>query len=525
MARTTTRRVTILTLLAALGLTACGTAAGQDEGGGTDSPHAATELRYPLTATLPSLDPHMNPGGVTAEVGRHIYESLVAYDAELVPQPALAERWESNEDGSHWTFYLRPGVTFHNGEPLTATDVAASLNKWKASTPRAQTFMGEAEFAVVDETTVELVLDEPRGDVLDQLANPLQFAAIMPASVVNEAGADGVSEFIGTGPYEFVDWAPDQYVHTTRFEDYVGSTAEPSGLSGRKDAPTKDIYFEIVPDDATRFASFLSGHYDIVNVSHDQVPQIEAAADTELHRYAANQFAVVFNVTSPAGSNHLVRQAVNAAIDADEFLTAVVSDPNLYRLNPSFAFEENATWWSDAGAEGVYNQGDPQRAADLFEQSGYDGEPLRILTTRDYGGVFYAGAVILQSQLAQAGIEAEIDVYDYATLLQHRNSLSGWDIYTGSFLVPSTPTQLLYLTPNYGGLDDPQVTELLGAAAEALTPEAKAAAAADLSAYLWEQLPVLMVGDLYTYRAVRDTVSGFDFFDGSSVLWNVRVDQ
>ncbi|HLS49665.1 MAG TPA: ABC transporter substrate-binding protein, partial [Actinomycetaceae bacterium] len=330
---------------------------------------------------------------------------------------------------------------------------------------------------------------------------------------------------IGTGPYEFVEWAPDQHVHVTRYDGYVGSEAEPSGLSGRKDAPTADIYFEIVPDDSTRFSSFLSGHYDIVGVSHDQVGQIDAAADVDLNRYVANQFAVVFNVTSQAGGNPAVRQAVNAAIDADEFLTAVVSDPELYRLNPSFAFEENATWWSEAGAAGVYNQGDAQRAEELYAESGYDGPPLRILTTRDYGGTFYAGAVILQSQLAQAGIEAEIDVYDYATLLQHRNALTDWDIYTGSFLVPSTPTQLLYLTPNYGGLEDPAVGELLGAAAEALTPEAKAEAAADLSAYLWEELPVIVVGDLFTYRAVRDTVSGFDFFDGSAVLWNVDVDH
>src|SRR5699024_3630809 len=135
----------------------------------------------------------------------------------------------------------------------------------------------------------------------------------------------------------------------------------------------------------------------------DQVPQVDFADDVILNRYVSNQFAVVFNMQSEAVADLGVRRAVNAAIDADEILTAAVSDPELYRLNPSHAFEEYTTWWSDAGAAEVYSQVDPARAADLAADSGYDGEPLRILTTRDYGGTFYAGAVILQSQLDAAG--------------------------------------------------------------------------------------------------------------------------
>src|SRR5690606_32604313 len=106
----------------------------------------------------PTLDPHVSPSGVVAEIDRHIYETLVAYDSSLVPQPALAEAWDTTDNGATWTFHLRAGVKFHNGEPLTARDVVASLNKWKQTTARAQTFMGDSEFAEVDDSTVELVL-------------------------------------------------------------------------------------------------------------------------------------------------------------------------------------------------------------------------------------------------------------------------------------------------------------------------------------------------------------------------------
>ncbi|HLS49156.1 MAG TPA: ABC transporter substrate-binding protein, partial [Actinomycetaceae bacterium] len=368
MSRTTARRVTTLTLLAALTLSACGSASGEEGG---------SEFRFPVTATIPTLDPHVSPSGVVAEIDRHIFETLVAYDTALVPQPALAEAWETEDDGATWTFHLRDDVTFHNGDPLTAEDVAASLNKWKRTTARAQTFMGESEFSVVDDLTVELALDSPRGDVLDQLANPLQFAAIMPASVIENAAAEGVTEYVGTGPYEFVEWAPDQHVHVARYEGYVGSEAESDGLSGKKNAHTENLYFDFITDTSTRFSMFLAGDYDVVDVNADQLPQVEAQTDVDIATQLATGFNVVFNMQSPIFSELLNREAVAAAIDADDFMLAVVSDPELYRLNPSYAFHENEVWWSDAGSEGVYNQGDSEKAAALVSESGYDGEEVR----------------------------------------------------------------------------------------------------------------------------------------------------
>jgi peptide/nickel transport system substrate-binding protein len=518
-------RLTRPGLAAAALLTAAALLAGcsASDGGADGTVSYADTIRYPVTATIPTLDPHISPSGVVANIDANIYETLVALDESLTPQPALAESWTTSEDGRTWTFALREGVLFHNGDALTAADVAASLNRWKSVTARARTLLGDSEFTVVDDLTVSVELAAPRGDLLAQLANPLQFAAIMPAPIAETAPAEGVTEYIGTGPYEFSAWNVDQNVELTRFDDYTGVDAEPSGYAGRKEAPTENLVFEFVTDSSTRFSAFLSGEYDFVDVSTDNLPQVENDDEVTVNRELGTGYVVVFNMTSPFASILANREAVNSALNADDFMTAVVSDPDLYRLNPSYVYEENTAWWTDAGSEGVYNSADLDAAREKLVESGYDGSEVTILTSHDYGEVYYKSAVILQSQLQSIGVNAVLDIYDYATLIEKRNALDEWDIYAGAFLVPSTPSQLLYLTPNYGGNDDPEVARLLAASASAISEDDQKAASQALEEYLWEQLPTINVGDSYTYQAVRNTVEGYETLNGAPLLWNARV--
>ncbi|WP_440709636.1 ABC transporter substrate-binding protein [Herbiconiux sp. YIM B11900] len=480
-------------------------------------------IHYPVAASIPTLDPQISPSGVVANIDAHIFETLVAQDETLTPQPALAESWTTSEDGRSWTFTLRQGVLFHNGEELHADDVAASLNRWKTVTARAKTLLGDSEFTVVDDYTVALQLAEPRGDLLAQLSNPLQFAAVMPAEIASTAPAEGISEYIGTGPYKFDAWNADQNVQLSRFDDYTGVDTEPSGYAGRKEAPTENISFDFVLDSATRFSSFLSGEYDFSDVTVDNLPQVQAQNDVEVSKELSTGYVVVFNMTSAFSGDLAAREAVNAAIDADDFMTAVTSDPELYRLNPGYVYEENANWWTDAGSDGVFNTPDTDSAKQKLADAGYDGREIHILTSHDYGEVYYKSAVILQSQLEAIGVNAVLDIYDYATLIQKRNSLQGWDIYAGAFLVPSTPSQLLYLTPNYGGATDPELASLVSGTASAVSDADQKASSEALEQYLWTNLPTINVGDSYTYRAIRDSVSGYQSLNGAPILWNTKI--
>lgn len=503
-------------------LVGCSSAA---EPAGTDTATTyADTIHYPITATTASLDPQISPGGVPAYIGAHIFETLVAQDENLVPQPALAESWTVSDDKLTWEFMLREGVLFHNGAEMTAADVAASINRWKTTAGRGGALLGDSEFEVVDDYTVRVELATPRGDLLAQLANPLQFAAIMPADIIENAPPTGVAEYVGTGPYELVEFNVDQQVLLTRFDEYSGVETEPSGFAGRKEAPTENLSFDFILDNSTRFSSFLSGDLDIVDVSFDNLPQVENLEDVTVNKNLGNSYVVVFNMQSPFSQILENRQATAAAIDADDFLTAATQDPDLYRLNASYAWNENSAWWTDAGSEEYYNNADIEVAQQKLQESGYDGETVTLLTSQEYGGVHYRASVILQSQLEAIGVNAELEVLDFASLVPKRNSFEGWDIYTGAFIVPSTPSQLIYLAQTYGGNDDPELARLIQETAAASDEAAQQASSVALEEYLWSQLTTINVGDTYVYQAVRDNVEGFvNATGGYPILWNARI--
>src|SRR5699024_5873237 len=206
-----------------------------------------------LNAQPPTLDPQITTATATRDVARLMFESLMVFNSDFEPVPFLAEEVE-NEDNQLFTFHLREGVLFHNGEEMKAEDVVASMNRWKGLSNKGKSIIGDSEFVEVDAYTVQIELSEPSSLFLSSIAESGQFAGIMPKEINEEAGPDGVSEYIGTGPFEFADWQQDNYIHFTKFDDYALVDEEPDGLAGRKDALVDDISFYIAEDPSTRLA-------------------------------------------------------------------------------------------------------------------------------------------------------------------------------------------------------------------------------------------------------------------------------
>ncbi|MCW3790433.1 ABC transporter substrate-binding protein [Paenibacillus sp. LS1] len=524
-------RVWIMALVAVLLLAGCSSGGSSTEtGSGSDSASgdtpaaaAATELKFPLTQTIPTLDPHLSLGGSNATIGLNIYEGLFAFNSKYEPVPNLAESYEVSEDGKDYTFHLRQGVLFHNGKEMKAEDVTASLNRWKDLAPRAKSSFGESTFNVVDDYTVQLKLNEPKNDILAQLSHVLNFAAIMPKEIVDAAGPEGVKEYIGTGPFKFVEWKTDQYVHVSKFDDFKPVDTPADGFSGHKEALVNDVYFTLATDNATRFSSFLAGDFDYIDIGVDNLPQVENDPEISLVKDLSTDFNLVFNKKSPLFSNLKNREAVAAVINAEDILLGITSTPELYRLNPSYMYTENTKWYSEAGSE-AYNQNNPDKAKQLLQDAGYNGEVVRLLTTKDTG-TFYSATLMLQSQLESIGVKTQIDIYDYATMLTKRADAGAWDIYLGPFIVPSTPSQLLYLNPTYGFADDAKLAELLSKATAAQSDEDIQAANDELQAYEWTYLAAIKIGDVYKYSAIRKNIEGLTTLYGIPNLANTRVSQ
>ena len=241
------------------------------------------ELNIALTAQPPTLDTALTVSAVALDTAGNIFERLYTLNANYEPVPALAESVERSEDGLTYTFALRQGVKFHNGKEMTSEDVVASMNRWLVTSSRAKVPLTNAKFEAVDTYTVKLTVESPTSDVLILIASQAQFPSIMPKEIVDAAPADGIKEYIGTGPYKFQEWKQDQYIHLVRNDDYYQvADTDPSGFDGRKEAPTQNLYFHFVTDHSTRIAGVKTGQYDVA----DSIPiesYDELAADSNIN--------------------------------------------------------------------------------------------------------------------------------------------------------------------------------------------------------------------------------------------------
>lgn len=480
------------------------------------------ELRIAINAQPPTLDLPINTSTDTRDMALLIYETLVTTNSKYEPVPMLAESIDTSDDSRTYTFHLRKGVKFHNGKEMTAEDVVASMDRWmEKSTLTGEIFDG-ATFEAKDDHTVVLQLAQSSALALDIMASTKMGAAIMPKEVVEDASPEGVSEYIGTGPYKFVEWKQDQYLHFTKFDEYQPVETEADGASGKKEALIDDIYFDIVTDSSTRLAGLMTGEYDIAyRIPHDNYEQVKD--DPELEVYAGegggDTMMLFYNRSEGLSSDQKMRQAINAALDINEIMLAAFSDEDLFWLDPGYMNRNISNWASDAGSE-FFNLNDLDLAKELLDEAGYNGEEFRLLTTRDYEEL-YDMAVVVQEQLKQIGVNVELQVYDVATYLdKFQNEPDSWDAFMTSVTPVSVPPQLLALSDVAGGLDS-KSAELLESLQYSDNLEEAQQLWDELQGYLWEQyLPVTAGGGYKHLYVASNKVEGFSA-DPEPIFWNV----
>lgn len=400
------------------------------------------------------LDMHQLGGGRGKNlVGWHFYETLFTWDNQYVVTPQLAESYEASDDSLTHTITLRQGVPFHNGEEMTAADVVASLERWGELAQSGALIMDSLEsMTAVDDYTVEIVLSSPTGVVQQILARGGQGAAIMPASVVEAVGTDIIDEHIGTGPYRFVEMETDRYTLLERFEDYVGPDGPSSGYAGTRNAYFDELEFIPVPDEAARVAGFQAGDYHYLEeVVADQIQQMQDDPNLVVQILPPRSYGYIgLNHDNGPMSDLVMRKAVQAALSFEEHGLASHGEGFFEVTGPHLMLPITIWGESDAGEE-LYNIGDTELAAQYLEEAGYDGTPIRWLTTQDDLGD-YNSAVVAQQQLEAAGFTIELTVLDEATLASTTNEREGWDIRNSAQILRTDPTLYQFLSsPDYSG--------------------------------------------------------------------------
>jgi peptide/nickel transport system substrate-binding protein len=491
----------------------------------SQGPRKGGVLRVGMIGEPPTLDAHATTAVITREVGINMFEGLYALDGKYQPVPLLAEGHEVLDGGKRYAIRLRKDVKFHNGKPLTSADVVASLKRWGAM---AST--GKAIFKTVEAVeakgplAVDIRLKEPSGTLLTVLAQVDSAAVIYPKDVLDAAGEGPLKEFVGTGPYRFVEHKPDRHIKLARFDGYAARAEPPSGLAGRRTAYVDEILFMPVPDYATRQAGMVTGEYDYIQqVKPDQYDRMKSSAGVETVVVKPYGWVtIVFNVKQGLMTDQRLRQAAQAALDVEPMMLAGLGHKDFYRLDPGLFFQE-LPWHSKIGAA-AYNQRDKDKARRLLKEAGYAGQPMRWIVTTEYEH-HYKPAVVAKSQLEEVGFKIDLQVSDWATVVQRRNKPELWDAFSTAFtLVPEPTASVQVLCEWPGWWCSPEKDALLQAMGRELDFKKRYALWEKIQTIFYTEAPRLKIGDYFRLDARRKDVLGYE--PGPYMhFWNVWLDK
>ena len=393
-----------------------------------EQPRFGGVLKIAMIGEPPTLDLHWAANAnITRQIMWHVFETLYTVDKDWSPIPHLAEGHTVSDGGRQYTITLRKGVRFHTGKEMTAADVVASLNRWGRMATVGKALWKSVE-AVEAKGRYEVVihLKEPSGVLLNGFA--FASAAIYPKEVIDATGDGQLKQFIGTGPFRFVEHKPDRHIRLARFKEYAARSEPPNGAGGKRIAYLDELLFIPVPDIAVRLAGVESGSYHYSqNIKPDQYDRLLTMRSVEPRIFSPSIWSIAWlNHKQGLMTGKKLRQAFQAALDMEPIMAAAVGHPLFYRLDPGLSPPEAILWHSKAGGA-AYNQKDKEKARRLLKEAGYTGQPVRWLTTQEYEHM-YKTALVAKQQLEEVGFKIDLQVLDWATLTQRSTKPDLFDV-------------------------------------------------------------------------------------------------
>lgn len=487
-----------------------------------EQPKAGGVFRAAMIGEPPTLDLHTTTAVIVQEITWHIYEGLYTYDKNYNAIPLLVDNHTVTDKERTYAFKLRRGVKFHNGKELTAADVVASLTRWgRLATPGKQLWRNVEGLEAKDPLTVVMYLKEPSGALLMGLARPNNGAVIYPKEVVDAAGDNPVKEYIGTGPYRFVEHKPDRHVRLARFKDYTARTDAPDGFGGKRTAYLDEILFIPVPDVAVRLAGVETGEYHVgLQIQQDQYDRVKTMPGVVPAIIKPEGWTTaVLNHKQGLMTDKRVRQAFQAALDMEPIMAAGFGNKAFYRLDAGLSFPEQPQWHSRAGAD-LYNQRNPAKAKKLLQEAGYAGQPVRWITTKEYQWM-YKNALVAKQQLEAVGFKVDLQVVDWATLVQRRAKPEVWDVFSTGITFnpePAFSTGTLCNWPGWWCHEDKE--QWMDAMARESDPKKRRAMWEKVQTIFYEDVGRVKFGDFFGLTAVRKEVHGYRPTNEMN-FWNV----
>jgi peptide/nickel transport system substrate-binding protein len=424
-------------------------------GAGAQQPKRGGTLIYGTVSGPGTLDPFVASSSVELEVINNVFEGLVTLDANNATRTMLAAKAVASADFKTYSFELRKGVKFHNGQEMTSADVKASFERYQRVSPNAKNLEAVDHYDTPDPYSFTIVLKEPNVVLLDVLKSPIYPLMILPAAQKDKAARE--IEIIGTGPYKLGEWVKDSHLVINRFDDYVADTGASSrdGYGGRKTVYLDAVRYRFMPEATTRVAALQNGEAQLISIVPDEL----SARITERKDLAVRAIFpvlgsyIVVNSQKGPTANVLIRQAIAAAINVDEIIEAS-GGPN--KRNPWMSFPDTPYYLGDTAPTPWYDIKDVEKSKALLKAAGYRNEKIVIETNSNYQWM-RSTMLVVAEQLKAVGMNIDVVVTDWTTNAAHMQQGTGdWNLSTTAFgpdhvLGPQQWRPMLYTFPHITG--------------------------------------------------------------------------
>lgn len=492
----------------------------------------ASTLRVRLNSDVRSTDPGVNRDANTDAVVLHLVEGLVAMREDTSIGPLLASKIDIAKDGKTYTFTLRPGVSFHNGAPLTAADVVWAWKRYL--TPATQwrclpEFDGRGLAKVTaieapDAKTVVFKLDQPSALFLTMMARPdCGGSGIYHASSV---GPDGkwVAP-VGTGPFKMGEWKRGQFLELQRFEQYAARPEPMDGNTGGKKAEVERLRFVVIPDSAATKTALLAGAIDLVpDINVSELGDLNGQPRVRIEMTGtASLSCLLLQTRDPLLKDPRIRRALALAIDTREVVRGVTNA--LAKPNPS-VLPETSPFHTAAHQVGLAP--DVEQAKKLLAEAGYKGQPIKMITNKRYVSMFDS-ALLAQASAARAGLRIELEVLDWATQLDRytRGDYQTMAFAYSARLDPSLVYDMLTGpkdTQPRKVWDNPQVQARLVESMQVADRAKRQGIFDELHRRMLDEVPLIPLYNGLQINAIGQRVVGFKGWQAELPrLWNVRL--
>ncbi len=401
---------------------------------------ASKLLRFVPQANLSSLDAVAGTQYVVRNAAFLVWDTLYGIDSALTPKPQMCEGHTVDAELKTWTFKLRAGLKFHDGEKVTTRDVVASLNRWMVRDTMGQIIKSRLDaLEAIDDLTFRFRLNQPFSKMLFALGkNNAPVAFIMPERIAKTDPFKLISEYVGSGPMRFrADlWVPGANAVFDRYTDYSVRPEPADWLSGGKQMHFDRIEWKIMPDAATAGAALQSGEVDWwENPIADLVPLLRKNKNiaVDIADPFGNIGSLRMNHLHPPFNDVRARKALLMALDQQDYMQAVVGDnPDLWKRLPSF-FTPGTPVSTEEGGDLLKGPRNYEAAKKLLSEAGLLGSKVTLVVATDIA-ITKAQGDVTADMLKRIGFEVDFVATDWGTLGARRAkkdppSQGGWNIF------------------------------------------------------------------------------------------------